>query len=246
MIFEFGSGVLLGVRTDIANATPVNFGLIQECQLDLSFTTKELYGQYQFPVAIGRGQGKMTGKAKMAQISGFAFNNLFFGQSLTPGQLTTSFGESHAVPAVTPFTVSVTNAGDFVDDYGVLYATTGLPLTKVASGPVQGQYSVAAGIYSFAAADAGAAILVSYTYTVASAGQQFTYANQLIGTTPTFQAQLYQTFQSKPINVKLFNCVSSKLSYATKLEDFSVPELDFDIFANAAGAVFEWSFAEAS
>ena len=47
-------------------------------------------------------------------------------------------------------------------------------------------------------------------------------------------------------NVKLFNCVSSKLSYATKLEDFSVPELDFDIFANAAGNVFEWSFAEAS
>lgn len=246
MIFEFGSGVLLGVRTDIANATPVNFGLIQECQLDLSFTTKELYGQYQFPVAIGRGQGKMTGKAKMAQISGLAFNNLFFGQSLTPGQLATAFGEAHAVPAVTPFTVSVTNVGDFVDDYGVLYATMGLPLTKVASAPVQGQYSVAAGVYSFAAADAGAAILVSYTYTVASAGQQLTYANQLIGTTPTFQAQLYQTFQSKPINVKLFNCVSSKLSYATKLEDFSVPELDFDIFANAAGAVFEWSFAEAS
>src|SRR6185437_3547873 len=181
MIFEFGSGVLLGVRTDIANATLVNFGLIQECQLDLSFTTKELYGQYQFPVAIGRGQGKLTGNAKMAQISGLAFNNLFFGQSLTPGQLTTAFGESHVVPAVTPFTVSVTNAGEFVDDYGVLYATTGLPLTNVASAPVQGQYSVAAGVYSFAAADAGAAILVSYTYTVASAGQQLTYANQLIG-----------------------------------------------------------------
>ena len=246
MIFEFGSGVLLGVRTDLANATPINFGLIQECQLDLSFTTKELYGQYQFPVAIGRGQGKMTGKAKMAQISGLAFNSLFFGQSIAAGQLATSFGEAHAVPASTPFTVSATNAASFVDDYGVLYATTGLPLVKVASGPTQGQYSVSAGIYSFAAADAGAAILVSYTYTVAGAGQQLTYANQLIGTTPTFQAQLYQTFQSKPVNVKLFNCVSSKLAYATKLEDFTIPELDFDIFANAAGNVFAWSFAEAS
>ena len=78
-MFAFGSGVLLGTRTDVANATPVNFGLVQEVQLDLQFTAKELYGQYQFPVAIARGQGKATGKAKMAQISGLAFNNLFFG-----------------------------------------------------------------------------------------------------------------------------------------------------------------------
>jgi hypothetical protein len=245
-IFEFGSGVLLGVRTDVANATPVNFGLIQDCQLDLSFATKELYGQFQFPVAVARGQAKMTGKAKMAQISGLAFNSLFFGQTMAAGQLATSFGEAHAVPAATPFTLTVTSSATFVDDYGVLYAATGLPLTKVASAPAQGQYSVAAGVYTFASGDAGAAILVSYTFTVAASGQQLTYANPLIGTTPTFQAQLFQSFQGKPVNIKLFNCVSAKLAYATKLEDFTVPELDFVIFANAAGNVFEWSFAEAS
>jgi len=89
-MFAFGSGVLLGTRTDVANATPVNFGLVQEVQLDLQFTAKELYGQYQFPVAIARGQGKATGKAKMAQISGLAFNNLFFGGSPASGQVTTS------------------------------------------------------------------------------------------------------------------------------------------------------------
>ncbi len=245
-IFEFGSGVLLGVRTDIAGATPVNFGLIQECQIDLSFSTKQLYGQYQFPIAVARGEGKMTGKAKMAQVSGLAFNSLFFGQTLAAGQLATAFGEAHAVPAGTPYTVSATNASSFVDDYGVLYAASGLPLTKVSSAPSQGQYSVTAGVYTFAAADAGAAILFSYTYTVTGSGQQLTFANPLLGTTPTFQAQLYQTFQGKPVNIKLFNCVSSKLAYQTKLEDFVVPELDFDIFANAAGTVFEWSFAEVS
>lgn len=245
-IFEFGSGVLLGVRTDIAGATPVNFGLIQDCQLDLSFTTKELYGQYQFPVAVARGQAKMTGKAKMAQVSGLAFNSLFFGQTLATGQLATAFGEAHSVPASTPYTVTVTNSATFVDDYGVLYATTGLPLTKVASVTAAGQYSVASGVYTFFSGDAGAALLVSYTYTVSASGQQLTYANQLLGTTPTFQAQLYQTYNGKPVNLKLYNCVSSKLGYATKLEDFSIPELDFAIFANPAGNVFEWSFAEVS
>jgi hypothetical protein len=109
-MFSFGSGVLLGQRTDIANATPLNFGLVQEVQLDLQFTAKELYGQYQFPVAIARGQGKASGKAKMAQVSGLAFNNLFFGSSLVSGQLATSFGEAQSVPASTPFTVSVANA----------------------------------------------------------------------------------------------------------------------------------------
>jgi len=245
-MFSFGSGVLLGQRTDIANATPINFGLVQEVQLDLQFTAKELYGQYQFPVAIARGQGKATGKAKMAQVSGLAFNNLFFGASLSAGQLATAFGEAQSVPASSPFTVSVANASTWQDDYGVVYAATGLPLAKVASAPAVGQYSVAAGVYSFNSADASKGVLISYTYTVSSVGQQMTLANSLLGTTPTFQAQLYTSFQGKPVNVKLFNCVSSKLAFATKLEDFVIPELDFDIFANAAGNVLQWSFAEVS
>ncbi len=245
-MFSFGSGVLLGTRTDIANATPINFGLVQEVQLDLQFTAKELYGQYQFPVAIARGQGKASGKAKMAQVSGLAFNNLFFGATMASGQLATSFGEAQSVPASTPFTVSVANAAAWQDDYGVVYAATGLPLTKVASAPASGQYSVAAGVYTFNSADAGKAVLISYTYTVSGSGQQFTLANPLLGTTPTFQAQLYTSFQGKPVNVKLFNCVSAKLGFVTKLEDFVIPELDFDIFANAAGNVLQWSFAEVS
>ncbi|HXS41984.1 MAG TPA: hypothetical protein VN766_17475 [Stellaceae bacterium] len=245
-MFSFGSGVLIGTRTDIANATPINFGLVQEVQLDLQFTAKELYGQYQFPVAIARGQGKATGKAKMARVSGLTFNNLFFGASLVPGQLATAFGEAQSVPASTPFTVSVTNAGQWQDDCGVVYAASGLPLTKVASAPTAGQYSVAAGVYTFNSADAGAAVLISYTYNVTGSGQQLTLVNPLLGTTPTFQAQLYTSFQGKPVNVKLFNCVSSKLTFASKLEDFVIPELDFDIFANAAGNVLQWSFAEVS
>jgi hypothetical protein len=245
-MFSFGSGVLIGTRTDIANATPINFGLVQEVQLDLQFTAKELYGQYQFPVAIARGQGKASGKAKMARVSGLAFNNLFFGASLIAGQLATAFGEAQSVPASTPFTVSVTNAGQWQDDCGVVYAASGLPLAKVASAAAAGQYSVAAGVYTFNSADAGASVLISYTYNVMGSGQQLTLANPLLGTTPTFQAQLYTSFQGKPVNVKLFNCVSAKLTFASKLEDFVIPELDFDIFANAAGNVLQWSFAEVS
>jgi hypothetical protein len=62
-MYSFGSGVLLGTRTDIPNATPVNFGLVQEVTIDETATIKELTGQFQRPVAIARGSIKTTGNA---------------------------------------------------------------------------------------------------------------------------------------------------------------------------------------
>ncbi len=142
--------------------------------------------------------------------------------------------------------MSVANAANFSADAGVLYAAAGLPLTKVESSPAAGQYSVAAGVYTFAAADEGKAVLITYTYTIASSGQKFTIANQLVGTTPTFQALFYTTFQNQAVTLQLNNCTSSKLSFSTKLEDFVIPEFDFSCFADAGGNVMTWSFAEAS
>jgi hypothetical protein len=245
-MYSFGSGILLGTRTDIANATPVNFGLVQDVTIEETATIKELTGQFQRPVAIARGTIKTTGKAKVARISGLAIANLFYGVVPIAGQLATSFAESGAVSATSPFTYTVGNAATFVDDGGVLYATSGLPLTKVSSAPAAGQYSVASGVYTFNSADAGKAILVSYTYTVTGTGQKFTVVNQLLGTTPTFQALFYTTFQGQSVSLKLNNCTSSKLSFQTKLEDFTMPEFDFSCFADAAGNVMTWSFAEAS
>ena len=43
-------------------------------------------------------------------------------------------------------------------------AESGLPLTAVAGAPTAGQYAVAAGVYSFAPADAGASVSLSYGY----------------------------------------------------------------------------------
>jgi hypothetical protein len=245
-MYQFGSGVLLGVRTDIANATPINFGLVQDVALDLSFTTKMLYGQYQFPVAIARGTAKFTGKAKMARISGLAWGSLFFGVTPAAGQQATAFGEAGVVPT-TPYQVTVSNSATFTDDYGVVNAATGLPLSKVASGPTTGQYSVSAGgVYTFAAADTAMAVLISYGYTIASLGQKIAMTNQLLGTTPYFQGQFYSTFEGNQVSVKLNKCVSNKLSTATKLEDFNIPEIDFDVLADAAGNVGTWSFGEKS
>jgi hypothetical protein len=90
-MFAFGSGVLIGTPT---GGAPINFGLVQEVTLNVAATTKALYGQYNFPVAIGAGTKKMTGKAKMARISGQALGMLFFGLTPLAGTTITQFGET--------------------------------------------------------------------------------------------------------------------------------------------------------
>ncbi len=35
-MYSFGSGVLIGTRSDIEGATPLNFGLVQEVTIDES------------------------------------------------------------------------------------------------------------------------------------------------------------------------------------------------------------------
>jgi hypothetical protein len=246
-MYSFGSGVLFGTRTDIANATPVNFGLVQEVTIEETATVKELTGQFQRPLAIARSTIKTTGKAKVAKISGLAMANLYYGLTPVPGQVATAFGEAGIVPNSGASAITVSNASEWLgDDGGVIYAASGLPLAKAASAPTIGEYSVAAGVYAFSAADANAAVLISYTYAIPTAGQKFTVINQLLGATPTFKACFYTTFQGKAVTLTLNNCTSSKLSFETKLEDFVMPEFDFSCFADAAGNVMTWSFAEVS
>ena len=244
-MFVFGSGVLIGTPQ---GGSPINFGLAQEISLNIATTTKALYGQNNFPVAIGSGTRKMTGKAKLARISGQALGNLFFGIAPSSGGAQTQFGEATSVPASSPYTYSTNFHSTFSSDQGVVYAASGLPLKQVGSAPTTGQYSVSAGVYTFSAGDAGAAVLISYTYTVASTGESIAVTSQVVGPSITFSANL---FASDPTNGKqfsmlLYNCVAEKLAFGTKLEDFMVPELDFQCFANAAGQVCQLNFGDAA
>ncbi len=68
--------------------------------------------------------------------------------------------EAHAVPA-TPFEVSVEQVAAFSCDLGVSYAN-GTALTAVSGEPAQGQYSQAAGVYTFNAADVGETLTFAY------------------------------------------------------------------------------------
>jgi len=241
-VYKFGTGVLYGVSS-AANATPTAFGALQDVTLDFSFTNKELYGQYQYPLDAGRGEAKLTGKAKLAQVEAGVYNDLFAGATMTTGTTLTVNNEAAAVPAATPFTVDVANSATFVDDLGVRYAATGVALEKVASTPSTGQYSESSGTYTFSTADGSAAVLISYTYTVTS-GQTISADNQLQGVAPYFSAAFNTTKNGKQFGLKLFRCMSEKLAIATKLGDYNIDEFDFVAMADASNRVYEFYLPE--
>lgn len=240
---SFGSGLLFATN-NVAGSTPIQFGTLQDVQLDVSRTLKELYGQNQFALAIAAAQMKITGKAKVGQVNGRLYNDLFFGGTTATGQTLMVYQEPGTIPAATTYTVTVANAASWVADEGVLYAATGIPFAKVASAPTIGQYSVAAGVYTFAAADASAAVLTSYTYTSASSGKTITAGNPLQGVQPTFSIVLTRQYNGLQENTTLYQCIASKLSLPTKMADWGITEIDFSAFANAAGQVISVSMGE--
>lgn len=235
--YAFGVGALIALRADTATATPAQFGTLQEVQLDLSFTVKELTGQFQAPAALARGGLKITGKAKAARISASNFNNIFFGQTLSAGNTLTQLNEAGTVPA-SGHTVTVGNHATFVADLGVAYAATGTMLTLVASAPAAGQYTVnsGTGTYTFSAADANAALLFTYSYTT-TGGTGLSLTNLLMGSGPSFSLVLNEQYQGKLLNLQLNSVIAPKLSLAFKNEDFMIPEFDFQAAADAAGNI---------
>lgn len=240
----FGSGTLYGVNS-VANSTPAKFGALQGISLDIAFSTKELYGQQNFPITVARGTGKITGKASNATFQARAFNDLFFNNTMTTGKTVTQIDEAGTIPSPSgPYTITSSNSAQFVTDLGVIDKATGNLMAKVASAPTTGQYSVAAGVYTFAAADAGKPVLLNYQYNVAASGSKIVIAQQLIGVAPKFKVVFSTKYDGQQIDLQLNACVATKLSFASKQEDFAMPDFEFSAFADDSGTVGEWNFPD--
>ncbi len=255
----FGPGILIASRTDITIPSPVNVGFANEFSIEAAGTTKQLYGQNQWPLAVARGTIKGTGKFKSAVISGLAWSALFYGSAAsTTNMIAWTVGSTFTLTTASTAAIQVGSSLTFDADLGITYAATGLPFQRVTTGTESsGKYSIGSttpGLYNFAAVDTtggptgGQGIKVTFTSTTL-VGQNLLVTNQLIGSTPTFQLDYFTNFNqptSKPFVVRLFSAVAAKHMMQFKLEDFMLPEFDFDIFANAAGNVYSMTSPEVS
>jgi hypothetical protein len=165
-------------------------------------------------------------------------------------------GTTVTTAAVTFFptvTIAPPNSGAFVNDWGVQFSATGLTLSRLgtsASGvaPTTGQYVYSSTIsantvYNFATADAALVMLISYEYTLTS-GYTMSVTRQLLGNLPTFQLFGKILFNGKQFTAKFPNVVATKLAMATKLDDFTYPEIDASAFVSTSGQIMSLSMVE--
>lgn len=119
------------------------------------------------PVSAGYA---LDGPAGLLYLRGYAFRRGVQNVAVTYTAGFLVSAEEHAVPSVAPYQLGCASLQQlWASDAGVAYANGAalVPLPQGAT-PVAGQYVPPAapdGFYGFAAGDAGAAILVSYSYT---------------------------------------------------------------------------------
>jgi hypothetical protein len=245
LIFGSGAHWVIGPA---ATPTPVRMGVAQNMGIDFTQATKSLYGINRMPVAVGAGELSIKGKSMLAQLTGRLYSDIMFGESLNTGQLLTSRDEVQAVPATSPYIILVTNSATWTRDLGVKYASgasIGIPLVRVSTSPIVGQYEVSGGTYTFAAADEGVSVKVSYNYT-ATGGDTVTLTNQPMGQAQNFSSVMALTYAGEQSTVTMNACVATKTSFATNISDFTKPDFEFECYADANDNLGTWSFAEAS
>jgi len=245
-VFQYGIGGLfvnpVGGNQPV-NPTPYELLTIMDVSVDISQELKELVGQNKFPDDIAPGQMKVSGKFSAARIDISQYNNIFFADTAATGVKQIVKDESHSIPSTGGYTIPVTNLATFIVDLGVRYYSTGAALTRTTGAVTTGLYSVSSGTYTFAAADEGLGVLISYVSTDATVGKTVQFNQQLMGYGPVFELWLtepYQSTSSVPNGLHLYCCRLSKLGQALKNTDYLKPELDFSAFANAAGQVGEF------
>lgn len=183
-------------------------------------------------------------------MSGALVNGLMFGQTTASGviQAMAPSVSGAVIPSAGGNTITITpaNSGTFKGDLGVTDVFA-VPLKRVASAPTTGQYSVdeTTGIYTFAVADAGKTVFINYRYEASVAGAQSgTVMNLDMGHAPNFALNLMQSYKGKILYFRFHRCVSNKLGFATKQDDYTIPDFEFEIMATDTGRVFDWYLSE--
>jgi len=249
---QFGTGQLFALPGSFSGGTfaasPVWFATLQDVDVTIDATIKELRGQFQFPDDTAISDKKITWKAGYGRFNIDTWNNIYFGDTISAGSNASGTGPGGGVPLVqeaktlNATTYTVTNSATFTQDMGVIYASNLQGFVKVTGVPTVGQYNVSAGVYGFNVSDNNKAVLVSYRYSI-STGRVLVVQNHVQGWGPQFEMLLSQPYQQLTANIPnyldLYACKCGKLTMPLKRVDYLISDLEGQAFANSAGYIME-------
>jgi len=249
----FGAGQLFALPGTFSggsfNASPVWFATLQDVDITIDATIKELRGNLQFPDDTAISDKTVTWKAGSGRFSVDMWNNIYFGDNISTGSHSGGTGAGGGVPQVqesatlNATTYTVSHSATFTQDMGVIYGSNQQSFQKVTGIPTVGQYNVSSGVYGFSATDNNQAVLVSYRYSITT-GRVLVVQNHVQGWGPSFEMLLSQPYQENttgiPNYLDLYACKCGKLAAPLKRADYTIVDLEGQCFANSAGLVGEF------
>lgn len=245
----FGAGRFFGIN-NVSNPTPTRLAVPQDTSVQMKRQVKELFGENIYAEDTGVGETSITGKITFGQSNARLFADLMLGVSGAAGQILEADNE---LGTIATSAITVTNSATWTTDLGVVNTTNGQRYAAVAGGSeVAGKsYSVAAGVYTFAAGETGTTFKISYLYTAATTGEKMTVSNQPMGRIGGFTG-VHVFPWTNPSNVQeqdvltLNNCVASDTELMGKVGDFGKPTLSYTASVDTSDDIGTFSFAEAA
>src|ERR1700679_457760 len=242
----FGAGFLYAAPQTTSgnpapNPTPHQVAIVQNVKFTIAGDIKSLFGSNQYPGDTAVGKRNIKGSFEFGQITNNIMSQLFFADAVSTGVVPTITDPATAIPG-TPFQITPVNASHFIQDFGVVNATTGVPLALHAT-PTTGQYSVntSTGVYTFAAADTGNLVLITYSWADTAVGNTMVAGNHQMGWGPILGLDVVFPYDAPtPGGMGFYfpNTRLGKIDVTTKIDDYTMYATDFESFAGSNGVPF--------
>ncbi len=229
----------VGSVTAIDSATPAqatDVAVVMGITVELKSTVVPLRGTDLLPLDEGTSEVEITGKIESADSLAVIAPLVLPGTTTAAGRPKMAI-ESSVIPG-TPFQITVSHSANFRKDLGVVNLTTGKRMKRVTAGPAAGQYTVAAGVYTFASAEGTAQI--RYSWTDSTTGITTSWANQAVGATAGYQLEVYDPTGGTKESGYFFPAVKFQNSSGSmNPREWNKTSVDFTVYAASSGSSFD-------
>lgn len=234
------------------------YAAMNDISIDLKTELKEYYSESTFAAGVANGHSSIDIQAKHYKLALKPIaTDLGLGSPIASTQAT-AVDEVQTIASSTPYTATLTNAAQMIAGSELVYVTHvspagvayDVPYMRVTATPVAGaSYTIAAGVLTFAAGDAGLTIKVTYDYTNTN-GQQITL-NNVPQNSGSFYSMTLVKRDKSPIDgstglfIAKFNAVrAGGVKLNGKDDDWNLSERTFKAFQDPSGVVATFTFVD--
>lgn len=217
-----------------------------DMEVSMKYPGKDVYGSGYYPIANVSGD-----RAINLSFTNNKFNLNYLkvmGSTVATAQSVAMpvFGETHTIPATSTYTVTLTKSASAValSETVRLADGSGTIFSRVTAGTeATGKYSIASGVLTFAAADAGKSIIVDYDATSLTANLATIKNNDTIPIVEIVHDGAFADAYAGTMRVvtRFYFCkASGDLALNWKRADAATPKLAFSVLDARADGVLGW------